>query len=139
MKKVINTTKINTVEFIKGRKGKFRTIVKTQSGMLTCVDVDPRYNEYYSNNPSAVLGSYKKGALQTVEFKAEDSNVWLNVFARNGKKVIMIDEDMLLGLEVGVINQLYFNTNLYSQEQYKAVNAKTWASKAFVMNEEVAV
>jgi hypothetical protein len=29
------------------------------------------------------------------------------------------------------------NTALYNQYQYKAVNAKTWADKAYVMNEEV--
>jgi hypothetical protein len=41
---------------------------------------------------------------------------------------------MLSQLEVGDINQSLSNTALYSQEQYKAVNAKSWASKAYVMN-----
>ena len=34
----------------------------------------------------------------------------------------------------GVINGLFSNSNLYDQAQYKAVNAKTWADKAFVIN-----
>jgi hypothetical protein len=37
-------------------------------------------------------------------------------------------------MEVGDINQIWTNTNLYDQKQYGMVNAKTWASKAFVMN-----
>jgi hypothetical protein len=36
---------------------------------------------------------------------------------------------------VGDINQALHNTALYSQGQYEAVNAKTWADKAYVMNE----
>jgi hypothetical protein len=38
---------------------------------------------------------------------------------------------------VGDINQDLSNTALYCQGQYQAVNAKTWADKAYVMNEEV--
>jgi hypothetical protein len=30
---------------------------------------------------------------------------------------------------------LFYNTNLMDQVQYKAVNAKTWADKVFVLNE----
>jgi hypothetical protein len=37
-------------------------------------------------------------------------------------------------MTVGDINGLYSNSNLYDQAQYKAVNAKTWADKAFVIN-----
>jgi hypothetical protein len=55
------------------------------------------------------------------------------VYARVGKKV-WIAKDMLSQLEVGDINQSLSDTALYSQEQYKAVNAKSWASKAYVMN-----
>jgi len=41
---------------------------------------------------------------------------------------------MFQDMEVGDINQNWSNSNLYGQGQYKAVNAKTWASKAFVIN-----
>ena len=49
----------------------------------------------------------------------------------------MIDEAILADLTVGTINSMFYNTNLYSQAQYQAVGAKTWADKAFafVQNE----
>jgi len=31
---------------------------------------------------------------------------------------------------------MFYNTDLYSYQQYQAVNASSWASKAYVMNEE---
>jgi hypothetical protein len=83
------------------------------------------------------LGWFNKGDIQSVEFKAEGTKYWLTVFARVGKKIKMVDEDILRGLKVGVLNPLFSNTDLYSQHQYQSVNAKTWDSFAFVMNEEV--
>ena len=56
------------------------------------------------------------------------------VYARSGKKV-WIAETLLAQLTVGDINQDLHNTALYNQYQYQAVNAKTWADKAYVMNE----
>ncbi len=137
MTNIINTTKLNTVDFIKGNKGKFRVIVKVKAGYTTVVESPEWMNESFSKNPSLVLGQYKKGALQTVEFQAEGSKYWLTVFARVGKKIKLVDVDILKGLEVGTINQLWSNTELYSQSQYSVVNAKSWASKAYVMNEVV--
>ena len=136
MSNIINTLPINPVEFIKGNKGQFRAISKVRAGFLTTVDFRDFENESFSNNPANVLGYFKKGALQTVEFKAEGSEYWVTVFARVGKKIKLIDVDILKGLKVGTINSTWFNTELYSSNQYKAVNAKTWDSMAFVMNEE---
>lgn len=136
MSNIINILPINTVEFIKGNKGQFRAISKVRAGFLTTVDFRDFENESFSNNPANVLGYFKKGALQTVEFKAEGSDYWITVFARVGKKIKLIDVDILKGLKVGTINSMWFNTELYSSYQYKAVNAKTWDSMAFVMNEE---
>lgn len=133
---IINTNNIHTVNFIKGNKGQFRAISKVKAGFMTTVDFNQYANETFSNDPSQVLGWFKKGALQTVEFKPEGSDYWLTVFARVGKKIKMIDQDILKGLKVGTINSLWFNTELYSQDQYRAVNAKTWESMAYVMNEE---
>ena len=138
MKNVINTINIPTVNFIKGNKGQFRAISKVRAGFMTTVDFRDFENEMFSNNPSQVLGWFKKGALQTVEFKPEGSQYWLTVFARVGKKIKLVDVDMLKDLKVGVVNPLWSNTELYSQFQYQAVKAKTWDSFAFVMNEEVA-
>jgi hypothetical protein len=42
---------------------------------------------------------------------------------------------MLAEMTVGDINQDLSNTALYNQYQYQAVNAKTWACKAYVMND----
>jgi hypothetical protein len=42
---------------------------------------------------------------------------------------------MLAEITVGDINQDLYNTALYNQFQYQAVNAKTWGSKAYVMND----
>jgi len=137
MKNVINTINIPTVNFIKGNKGQFRAISKVRTGFMTVVDFRDFENEMFSNNPSQVLGWFKKGALQTVEFKPEGSQYWLTVFARVGKKIKVVDVDMLKDLKVGVVNPLWSNTELYSQFQYQAVKAKTWDSFAFVMNEEV--
>jgi hypothetical protein len=55
------------------------------------------------------------------------------VFARSGKK-IWIAEEMLVELTVGDINQELVNTGMYSQEQYAAVGATSWASMAYVNN-----
>ena len=82
------------------------------------------------------MSSFKKGALQTVQFKAEGTDFWLTVFARVGKKIKLVDLDILKGLKVGTINSMWFNTELYNYSQYKSVNSKTWDSMAFVMNEK---
>ena len=133
---IIDIVKLNKVDFIKGNKGSFRVVSKCKAGFMTVVEFNEVVNEGFSKEPSQVLGWFKKGAIQTVEFKAEGSNFWITVFARVGKKIKLIDQDMLKGLKVGVINSYWINTELYSQYQYQSVNAKTWDSMAFVMNEE---
>jgi hypothetical protein len=45
-----------------------------------------------------------------------------------------LDQALAETIEVGTINSLFYNTNLMDHNQYKAVNAKTWADKVFVMN-----
>jgi hypothetical protein len=138
-KNIINTLGLNTVKFINGQKGEFRVVSKVKAGFMSVVEFNKFINETFSNDPSQVLGWFKKGSLQSVEFKAEGSNYWLTVFARVGKKVKMVDEDILRGLKVGVVNSFWLNTELYSQHQYEVVNAKNWDSSAFVMNDVVLV
>ena len=118
--------------------GKFRMIVKTKLGM-TCVDARDFENPRLMENPECIISGYKKGVLHTVQFQPEGSDYWSTVFSRTGKVVKLIDESILVNLTVGTINQLYYNTNLYNQYQYKAVNSKTWASMAYKMNEVVEV
>ena len=121
MKKVqiINTSNINETEFINNREGEYRAIVKVRAGFIIVVDV---------------FRGFKKGALQTIEFKAEGTDYWLTVFARKTNKIILMDKQMFMDMKVGDINQDWSNTNLYNQTNYTLCKAKTWDDKAFVMN-----
>ena len=136
MENIIDIIRLNKTNFICGRNGQFRAVVKVKAGFMTVVEFNQHINADFSKDPSRVLGWFNKGALQTVEFKPEGSNYWLTVFARVGKKIKLVDQDMLKGLKVGTINSLWYNTELYNHNQYKAVNAKNWNSMVFVMNEE---
>ena len=116
---------LNVVDFIQGRKGTYQAIVKVQAGFMTAYEI---------GNELPSLNRWKKGALQTIQFQPEGSKAWLTVFARKGNKIVLADQELLETIEVGTINQLFYNTNLYNQAQYEAVNAKTWADKAFSQN-----
>jgi hypothetical protein len=133
-----NTTNINTVDFIKGRQGQYRAIVKVKAGFMTVVDdlgIRANWGRQQWNSPLDVFRDFKKGALQTIEFKAEGSDNWLTVFARSGKTVKLMDVEMFMAMKVGDINQNWYNTNLYSQTNYALAGAKTWADLAFALNE----
>ncbi len=123
---VNNIKDLTVVNWIGDREGIFQAIVKVPAGFMTAYEIG-------SELPS--LNRWKKGALQSIQFKAEGANHWMTVFAKKGTKVVLLDEKLAEKIEVGTINQLFYNTNLYSQDQYKAVNAKTWADKAFLLNE----
>ena len=114
--------------------GDYRHIVKTKLGM-TCVDSRDFDSHHMGNHPSSTITGYKNGVLQTVQFKPSGTNTWLTIFSRTGKKVKLIDESILVNLTVGHINGMYYNTNLYSHQQYKSVNSKSWASMAYQMND----
>ena len=113
--------------------GEFRMVVKTKLGMTVC-DARDFDNPRIMANPECAISGYKRGALQTVQFKPEGSNFWLTIFSRTGKKVKLIDESILANLTVGTINSMFDNTNLMDMTQYKLVNASNWASKAFTLN-----
>ena len=135
MQKIINTTGIPTTDFLSQyTSGKFRFITKCRAGFMTIVDSRDFDNERYMQHPEGLIAGYKKGALQTVQFQPEGTDIWLTIFARVGKKVHLCDQAILRDLTVGTINGMYYNTNLYSQSQYAAVGATTWASKAYVEN-----
>lgn len=138
---IFNSERINQVDFIQGRKGQFRAVIKVQAGFMTIVDdlgIQANWGRQAWNSAMDVFRGFKKGALQTIEFKAEGSNHYLTVFARSGNKIKLMDTEMFLAMEVGDINQNWSSTNLYSQNNYKMAGAKTWASKAFVSNLPVA-
>ena len=134
MSELINTTGIPTVNILSNyTEGKFRFISKTKLGM-TCSDALAYNNERFIKHPQMLITSFKKGALQTVQFQPHADGPWLTIFSRTGKTIKLIDETILVNLRVADINQLWYNTNLYSWEQYKAVNSKTWDSYAYQMN-----
>ena len=135
---IFNTEKINQVDFINNRNGEYRAIVKVKAGFMTTVE-DLGILSNWSSGPQwksalSVFNNFKKGALQTIEFKPEGTNNWLTVFARKAKKVVLMDEQMFRDMTVGDINQHWSDTNLYSQRNNQIVGAKTWADKAFVKN-----
>ena len=109
-------------------EGKYRVITKCQAGFLVTSVVEAK-------SAMGALRNYKPKAIQSIAriMKSGDYEFDATVFARSGKK-IWIAEEMLVDITVGDINQGFSNTALYNQYQYKAVNAKTWADKAYVMN-----
>ncbi len=134
---IINLERINQVDFINGQAGQFRAVVKVQAGFLTVVDdlgIQNNWGRKQWTRAIDVFRGFKKGALQTIQFKADNNrnDVWLTVFARKGNKIVLMDEQLFADMEVGDINQCWSNTNLYSQAQYNAVGAQPWADKAFV-------
>lgn len=136
---IINSERIGQVDFIKGQAGEYRAIVKVQAGFMTVVEdlgIQANWGKQQWNSAIDVFRGFKKGALQTIQFRAKDSNTWLTVFARKGNKIILMDNTMFLEMEVGDINQDWSNSNLYSQNNYRLCGAKTWADKAFVLNHQ---
>ena len=116
-------------------EGKYRVITKCQAGFMSTSVKQAR-------SAMEVFRSYKIKAVHSIARVKDIDHVGefdFMVYARTGKKV-WIEEDMLAQLTVGDINQDLYNTALYNQYQYQAVNAKTWADKAYVMNvtEEIA-
>lgn len=138
MAQVTNTTTINMTDFIQDRPGQYRAIVKVKAGFFTIVDDLGIQSKWESGarwkRGIDVFRSFQKGALQTIEFKADGVDHWLTVFAKSGKTVKLMDRQLFEDMEVGDINQIWTNTNLYDQKQYTAVGATSWASKAFVKN-----
>ena len=136
MENLINVTNIHAVDFIKGHQiTGVRFISKSRAGFMTISDGRDFDLKWYNSNPERLISGFKKGALQTVQVQFADSDYFFTVFARAGKKIHLIDKAILRDLTVGTINGMFYNTALYSQAQYAAVNSATWASKAYVMNE----
>jgi hypothetical protein len=130
--------KANTDFLSKYQAGRFRSIVKCRAGFMTVVDARDWDNEHFMKHPETIISGYKKGALQSVQFQPEGSDIWLTVFARTGKKIKVIDSVILDNVTVGTINSLFYNTELYNQDAYRLNNAKTWVDKAYSPNPEKA-
>lgn len=139
---IFNAERISQVDFIKGRQGQYRAIVKVKAGFMTIVEdlgIQANWGRQRWNSAMDVFRGFKKGALQTIEFKAEGSDTFITVFARSGNKIKLMDLEMFQTMTVGDINQDWSSTNLYSQTNYRMAGANTWADKAFVTNVPAAV
>jgi len=110
-------------------EGKYRVITKCKAGYMVTSVIEA----------SSAINALRRYKIKSVQSIARIKNIEgigeydFTVFARVGKKV-WIEEDMLAEMTVGDINQDLHNTALYNQLQYNAVNAETWADKAYVMN-----
>ena len=136
MQDLIISNNIHTIDAISGYTiTGARFVVKCSAGFMTVSDARDFEIQGYNNHPEWLINGYKKGALQTVQVQLEGSNYYVTVFARQGKKIHMIDKAILADLTVGTINSMFQNTELYSHYQYQAVGATSWASKAYVMNQ----
>lgn len=138
-KLVVVDKSLSRVEFVNGQVGTYRAIVKVKAGFVTVVDdlgIQANWGKKQWNSAIDVFRNFKKGALQTIQFKADNSRGadWITVFARVGNKIKLIDDSLLADLKIGDINQDWSNTNLYNQNQYQAVGGKTWADNAFITN-----
>jgi hypothetical protein len=114
-------------------EGKYRVITKCQAGFMVTSVIE-------ASSTINALRRYKIKAVQAIARVKDIAGIGehdFTVYARAGKKV-WIEENMLAEMTVGDINQDLSNTALYNQFQYQAVNAKSWASKAYVMNENEA-
>ena len=128
---------INRTDYIQNQKGQYRAIVKVKAGFMTVVDdlgIQANWGKQQWNKPIEVFRGFKRGALQSIQFRAEGTSAWLTVFARTGNKVKVADDELLADMNIGDINQDWSRSNLYNMAQYHLVGAKTWADKAFVKN-----
>ena len=107
-------------------KGTYRVIYKCAAGFMASSDVE-------ADSQIAVFRRFQIKHVHSIAYISK-SGYPITVYARSGKKV-WIAETLLAQLTVGDINQDLSNTALYNQYQYQTVNAKTWADKAYVMNE----
>ena len=107
-------------------KGTYRVIYKCAAGFMSSSDVE-------ENSQISVFRRFQMKHVHSIAYVSK-SGYPITVYARSGKKV-WVSETLLSQLTVGDINQDLSNTALYNQYQYQAVNAKTWADKAYVMNE----
>jgi hypothetical protein len=110
-------------------KGKYRVIVKCQAGFMATSTTE-------AESAIEVFRRYKLKSVHSIA-KVINDDFDSTVYARVGKK-IWIAEGLLVEIKVGDINQDLYKTALYSQYQYKSVNANSWESYAYQMNEEVA-
>lgn len=118
------------VEYTDGRTGDFTAITKCKAGFP--ISVQRSRTEWPTIKH--VFDWFKSNSILAIEFRPDDYDHRYTVYARKGNKIVIMDKALARELTVGDINSCMSNTNLCDQKQYDYVNAKTWASKAFVQN-----
>ena len=124
-----NIKDLHGVNYINGRQGTFTVISKCGAGHFVI-------GNSTATNVYDVFRNCNKKTLWSIAFLPEgDSTHQFTVYAKKNMKTISImDMELMREIEVGDINDDLSNTNLYDQEQYNSVDAKTWASKVFIQN-----
>jgi hypothetical protein len=109
-------------------KGTYIIVTKCNAGY-------PTVSTIKADTPYQAFRRYQTGAIMNISFMNQNVNHNFTIYARQGKKVWMSPE-LAKDITVADINDgsQMVKTSLYSHEQYKAVNAKTWASKVFIKN-----
>jgi len=109
-------------------KGTYIVVTKCNAGY-------PTVSTIKADTPYQAFRRYQTGAIMNISFMNQNVNHNFTIYARQGKKVWMSPE-LAKDITVADINDgsQMVKTSLYSHEQYKAVNAKTWASKVFIKN-----
>ena len=128
--KVIKRNELVVLPSMEGKslEGTYNVVTKNKAGF-------PSISSVTAKTPYEVFSRYVKGAIMNISLVG-DSGFNFTMYARNGKKV-WISEDILKEVKVGDINDgsQMVKTGLYSQQQYQLVGAKSWADKAYVMNQ----
>ena len=96
--KEINLDNVEVVYTILDKQGQYRAIIK-KGGLIEAID-DFGIERNLPSGPKwkrgiDVLESFKHGLVQSIEFKASDSISFVTVFARCGKRMIFIDQQIL--------------------------------------------
>ncbi len=109
-------------------KGTYYVVTKCKAGFPTVQNIE-------ADSPYQVFSKFKTDAIMNITFHNAKLDYNFSIYARMGKKVWMSPE-LAKDITVGDINDggVMHKTSLYSQEQYNAVNAKTWADKVFIQN-----
>jgi len=102
----------------------FRYITKCRAGFQIIVDANCTVKELVYNLSKNCAG---------IEVKVGE--YWFHVMCVKGGKWVSIDKGILESLSVGNIHQAF--SKMVDWNIWKQLNAKTWASKSFVMNKEV--
>ena len=106
----------------------FRVASKCRAGFISIHDM--------KGTPKSVIAGYKKNALVNIQVKNEYGH-WANVFTTKGNKWHGIDKGFLDVLTVGDMRTSH--PTMCDMKIWEFFGAKTWACKAFTMNEQESV